>query len=348
MRIGTLSDHGAHLSASWHWLLLSHQHTDGEQAQPGDLICFKSGRWLDSEVGLNLGQCIWVRWESVCTKYCLFQIEEMRLLPSLLPRSPWFRPSGAACGHRCLAEGGGQGGPWERGTGLQGQCQHHLFLRAQLPPEAHPACCLFLPGSCSLTKLHRLRLWDPEPTGRGLMGPPPWWDLSPALTMRLRLLASLSGGGLAWQAGDHRWLAGEGRVWYGVEDLIAGFRSCVRGEREGLPTGEGSLSGFKGLGMDLLMVYSWVIPGSASLSWLGLSRLLNSAHDEQMRLIPRVPCPTCLGLTWVSETEDLFPRKVLGKRPRFRLSLTQGCWFPYLEAVGGTSLFWVGRTVGFV
>lgn len=172
---------------------------------------------------MNLGQRIWVRWESVCTKYCLFQIEEMRLLPRLLPRSPWFRPSGAACGHRCLAEGGGQGGPWERGTGLQGQCQHHLFLRAQLPPEAHPACCLSLPGSCSLTKLHRLRLWDPEPAGRGLMGPPPWWDLSPALTMRLRLLASLSGGGLAWQAGDHRWLAGEGSVWYGIEDLTAGL-----------------------------------------------------------------------------------------------------------------------------
>lgn len=66
--------------------------------------------------------------------------------------------------------------------------------------------------------------------------------------------------------------------------------------------------------MDLLMVYSWVIPGYASLSWLGLSRLLNSAHDEQMRLIPRVPCPTYLGLTWVLETEDLFPRKVLGKK----------------------------------
>lgn len=42
------------------------------------------------------------------------------------------------------------------------------------------------------------------------MGPPPWWDLSPTLAMRLHLLASLSGGGLAWRAEDHRWLAGEG------------------------------------------------------------------------------------------------------------------------------------------
>ncbi|KAI2554525.1 retinoid X receptor alpha, partial [Homo sapiens] len=39
------------------------------------------------------------------------------------------------------------------------------------------------------------------------MGPPLWWDLSPALAMRLHLLASLSGGGLAWRAGDRRWLA---------------------------------------------------------------------------------------------------------------------------------------------
>lgn len=107
-----------------------------------------------------------------------------------------------------------------------------MFLRAQLPPEAHRACCLSLLGSCSLTKLHRLRLWDPEPAGQGLMGPPTWWDLSPALTMRLRLLASLSGGGLAWRAGDHRWLAGEGRVCCSSGDLAAWCKSF--GEREGL------------------------------------------------------------------------------------------------------------------
>lgn len=64
--------------------------------------------------------------------------------------------------------------------------------------------------------LHRRRLRDPEPVGRGLMGPSPWWDLSPALTMRLHLLASLSGGGLAWRPGDRRWLAGEGQVWWAV------------------------------------------------------------------------------------------------------------------------------------
>lgn len=62
--------------------------------------------------------------------------------------------------------------------------------------------------------LHRRRLRDPEPVGRGLMGLPPWWDLSPAVTMRLHLLASLSGGGLAWRPGDRRWLAGEDQVWW--------------------------------------------------------------------------------------------------------------------------------------
>ncbi|MEJ1271778.1 retinoid X receptor gamma [Cricetulus griseus] len=85
-----------------------------------------------------------------------------------------------------------------------------------------------LHGSCSLTKLHRLRLWDPEPAGRGLMGPPPWWDLSPALTMRLRLLASFSGGGLAWQAGDHRWLAD--------------FSTQVNSSSLSSPTGRGSMA----------------------------------------------------------------------------------------------------------
>lgn len=40
MRIGTLSDHEAYFSANWHWVLLSHQCADGEQAQPGNLICF--------------------------------------------------------------------------------------------------------------------------------------------------------------------------------------------------------------------------------------------------------------------------------------------------------------------
>lgn len=72
-----------------------------------------------------------------------------------------------------------------------------------------------LPGSRCLrtVTLHRPWLWDPEPAGQGLMAPPPWWDLSPTLAMRLHFLASLSGGGLAWRAGDPRWLAGEGRDW---------------------------------------------------------------------------------------------------------------------------------------
>lgn len=67
MRLGILSDHGTYLNASWLWLLLSHQHADGEQAQPGNLICRKSGTWLDVEVDLNSGQSSWalVRW-GVC------------------------------------------------------------------------------------------------------------------------------------------------------------------------------------------------------------------------------------------------------------------------------------------
>ena len=56
------------------------------------------------------------------------------------------------------------------------------------------------------------------------MGTAPWWDLSPALAVRLHLLASLSGGGLAWRAVDRRWLAGRagpgaGGVLWGPGDL---------------------------------------------------------------------------------------------------------------------------------
>lgn len=64
------------------------------------------------------------------------------------------------------------------------------------------------PAAGSPTMLQRQGPRDPGPAGRGPVGPPPWWDLSPALAMRLHLLASLSGGGLAWRAGDRRWLAG--------------------------------------------------------------------------------------------------------------------------------------------
>uniref|UniRef100_A0A9L0K5I1 Retinoic acid receptor RXR n=2 Tax=Equus TaxID=9789 RepID=A0A9L0K5I1_EQUAS len=60
------------------------------------------------------------------------------------------------------------------------------------------------------------------------MGPPPWWDLSPALAMRLHLLASLSGGGLAWRAGDRRWLAD--------------FSSQVNSSSLSSPTGRGSMA----------------------------------------------------------------------------------------------------------
>lgn len=57
------------------------------------------------------------------------------------------------------------------------------------------------------------------------MGPPLWWDLSPALAMRLHLLASLSGSGLAWRARDRRWLAGEGQVWWPLH--VAWEGACV-------------------------------------------------------------------------------------------------------------------------
>lgn len=75
--------------------------------------------------------------------------------------------------------------------------------------------------------LHRRRLRDPEPAGPGLLGPSPWWDLSPALAMRLHLLASLSGGGLAWRAGDRRWLAGEGQIWWALGAVWPGGRRCL-------------------------------------------------------------------------------------------------------------------------
>lgn len=76
------------------------------------------------------------------------------------------------------------------------------------------------------------------------MGPPPWWDLSPAVTMRLHLLASLSGGGLAWRPGDRRWLAGEDQVWWALGVAWPGRVpvSCLRGVvlMAGVPRGPGA------------------------------------------------------------------------------------------------------------
>lgn len=102
--------------------------------------------------------------------------------------------------------------------------------RRQLPRgDAGPPAPPLPPGPCRpcTAALHRRRPWDPEPEGRGLMGPPPWWDLSPTLTMRLHLLASLSGGGLAWRPGDHRWLAGEAGT--GRTGGPGGSLACVCG-----------------------------------------------------------------------------------------------------------------------
>lgn len=122
----------------------------------------------------------------------------------------WLRPMGAACGHRCLGEGGGPGGRWERGT--RPLCWVPSSDRAA-GPTGPPSPAAAAAAACRPTTLRRWRLRDPEPLGRGLMGPPPWWDLSPSLDMRLHLLGSLSGGGLAWRAGDHGWLAGEAWAW---------------------------------------------------------------------------------------------------------------------------------------
>ena len=80
------------------------------------------------------------------------QIEETR--PGSLSSSKkyWFQPVGAACGHRCLGEGGGLGGPWERGTRPLGQREHHLLSGscsqrrqcswASFPSQAPAACVL--------------------------------------------------------------------------------------------------------------------------------------------------------------------------------------------------------------
>lgn len=127
------------------------------------------------------------------------------------PRSSWSWPWGAGCGHRCLGEGGGPGGPWEKGTGPQAAPAPLAPGGSQLLTEAGPPRppTPQAPSVPRAATLHRPRPRDPEPAGRVLWGPPPWWDLPPALAMRLHLLASLSGGGLAWRAGDRRWLAGE-------------------------------------------------------------------------------------------------------------------------------------------
>jgi hypothetical protein len=133
---------------------------------------------------------------------------------------------------------------------------------APFAPSEHPAVsrgclCSCLPLLLLLllsdpaATLHHPRLWDPKPAGRGLMGPPPWWDLSPALAMRLHLLSSLSGRGLAWQAGDCRWLAGESRfgihwdcvAWEGLAARCGSHSMSVgMGKGTGNPS-EGSLAG---------------------------------------------------------------------------------------------------------
>ena len=57
------------------------------------------------------------------------QIEETGLGSASSSKKCRFRPMGAACGHRCLGEGGGPGGPWERGTRPLGQRERHWLLR---------------------------------------------------------------------------------------------------------------------------------------------------------------------------------------------------------------------------
>lgn len=144
------------------------------------------------------------------------QIEETSRGPCPLPRSSWLWPMGAACGRRCLGEAGGPGGPRERGTRRLGQREQHLLPTSSRPPRRDSGHWSpppsGPPAAPRAAMLHRRRLRGPEPADPGLTGPSPWWDLSPALAMRLHLLASLSGGGLAWRAGDRRWLAGEGQL----------------------------------------------------------------------------------------------------------------------------------------
>lgn len=202
----------------------SRQHTDRTRARPGLLTGLQPGSCSQvcapSGPGRRLpqapGRVPVPLWRHLQAGAVVSEIEETSQGPCPLPRSLWLRPMGAACGHRCLGEGGGPGGPWERGTQTPGQHgPHSLPASSQLPRrDAGPPGLLpsQAPAARQATMLHRRRLRAPEPVGHGLTGPSPWWDLSPALTMRLHLLASLSGGGLAWRAGDNRWLAGEGQV----------------------------------------------------------------------------------------------------------------------------------------
>lgn len=130
------------------------------------------------------------------------------------------------------------------------------------------------------------------------MGPPSWWELSPALTMRLRLLASFSGGGLAWRAGDHRWLAGEGRVWCGIGALHAGCRIFGEGGR-GPGDHRERESGFR----SLVQIFLWHIP-TACCDWANPGCTAQLATNK-LRPVPRMP--VYLGIR---------ARKVLGKRSR--------------------------------
>lgn len=107
---------------------------------------------------------------------------------------------------RALGKGNWAAGPPALAPLAPGVCP----VASQRPAFCHSPSRLLLPDPAAT--LHRLGLWGPPPGGRGPMGPPLWWDLSPAVATRLHLLASLSGGGLAWRTGDRRWLAGEGKV----------------------------------------------------------------------------------------------------------------------------------------
>lgn len=130
--------------------------------------------------------------------------------------------NGSCLWSQVSGEGGGPGGPGKGNSALGSQ--------VPLVPDERPAAWRSpaLPGLLphrhpphGAATLHRRRLRDPEPAGRGPMGPSPWWDLSPALAMRLHLLASLSGGGLG-RAGGRRWLAGEGQVCWALGGMAWG------------------------------------------------------------------------------------------------------------------------------